>query len=303
MAELSLTESIAAKLGQRGGGRIVRGIGDDAAVVEARPLSVTSVDMVVEGVHFRLDDPPAGFAEIGWRALAGGLSDLAAMGAQAGEAYIALGVPSGVSEQDALDLMEGAQELARQTDTVIAGGDVVAAPVLIVSVTAVGWADFESDLVGRDGAKSGDLVGVTGALGGRPSRPMPRLLAGHALAKAGASAMIDISDGIATDARHIGEASGIQLQIDLERLPLHEDAMHTAACLGVPVWRAAACAGEDYELCVCVPEQRAAQASEACTAVGGVGLTWVGTVIDGPPGALLRHEGREQALRGFEHRW
>jgi thiamine-monophosphate kinase len=301
MAELSLIESIAAELTARGS-RLVRGIGDDAAVVRARPVSVTSVDTVVEGVHFRLERG-AEFADIGWRALAGGLSDLAAMGAEAGEAYVALGVPSRVSERDALELMRGAQELAEITGAVIAGGDVVAAPALLASVTAVGWADSESELVGRDGAKAGDLVGVTGALGGRPVRPMPRLLSGRALAQAGASAMIDISDGIATEARHIGMASGVRLQIELERLPLHEDAARTAERLRVPVWQAAACAGEDYELCACVPAQRAAQASEACERAEGVPLTWVGTVIDGPAGALLRHEGREHALRGFEHRW
>jgi len=302
MAELSLIESIAQGLAKRGS-RVVRGVGDDAAVVRARPVCVTSVDAVVEGVHFSLHDPAVGFADVGWRALAGGLSDLAAMGAEAGEAYVALGVPPHVSERDALELMMGAERLAELTGTTIAGGDVVSAPALLVSVTVVGWAESESELLGRDGARAGDLVWVTGALAGRPARPMPRLREGRAIAQAGASAMIDVSDGIATDARHIGEASGVRLQIELDELPLHEDAPRTAGMLDVPVWQAAACAGEDYELCVCVPAERAPRVSEACTAAGGVGLTCVGRVVDGPPGVLLRHEGREQTLRGFEHRW
>ena len=104
--------------------------------------------------------------------------------------------------------MHGALEVAAQTGTVIAGGDVVAAPVLTVCVTVVGWADDEAELVGRDGARAGDLVGVTGQLGGRPPRPVPRLREGRALARAGARAMIDISDGLAVDARHIGGPAG-----------------------------------------------------------------------------------------------
>lgn len=302
MAELSLIDSIAAALKTRGE-RVVRGIGDDAAIVKARPLCVTSVDAVVEGVHFKLDDPSFSFGDLGWRALAGGLSDLAAMGAEPGEAYVVLGVPSHVDEHDALELMREAERLAKRTATTIAGGDVVSSPALLASVTVVGWADSEDELIGRDGARVGDLVGVSGALGGRPPRPLPRLREGRAIARAGASAMIDISDGIATDARHIGERSGARLQIDLDRLPLHEEAPRVAAALGVPTWQAAACAGEDYELCVCAAPEKAQAVTEACVAAGETSLTWVGRVVEGPPGALLLHRGSEQRLRGFEHSW
>ena len=90
------------------GGRFVRGIGDDATVVKALKLCVTTVDTVVEGTHFRLYDPELSFQDIGWKALAGGLSDIAAMGAQTGEAYIALGIPAHVNESQALELMLGA---------------------------------------------------------------------------------------------------------------------------------------------------------------------------------------------------
>jgi thiamine-monophosphate kinase len=293
--ELSLIESIAAAL-PAGGPRVVRGVGDDAAVVRVGgKLCVTSIDAMVEGVHFRLDDGSSSPFDVGWRALAGALSDLAAMGAKPGEAYIALGVSRQAGEERALELMRGAAELATATGTVLAGGDVVAAPVLTACVTVVGWADDERELIGRDGALRGDLVGVTGRLGGRPRRPVPRLSEGRALARAGAHAMIDLSDGLATDARHIGEASGVSLEIELERLPLEE---------GVAGGEQGATAGEDYELCVCVAPADSAHVERVLRKADGAPLTWVGRVSDGPPGAsFLDEHGMERRLEGFEHRW
>jgi thiamine-monophosphate kinase len=280
----------------------VRGIGDDATVVKALKLCVTSVDTIVEGVHFRLDDPEVSFKDIGWKALASALSDIAAMGAQTGEAYVALGIPSHVSEQQALELILGAEELAELTDTTIAGGDVVSAPALFASVTIVGWAERDQKLIGRDGARPGDLVGVTGVLGRRPRRPMPRLNEGRAIAPAGTHAMIDLSDGLATDAEHIARKSGVVLKIDLDKLPVDEHTQSTAEKLGVPVWEAAATAGEDSELCGCVPRTRADRASAAAERTG-TKITWVGHVSEGWPGVVLRHEGSKQVLTGFEHRW
>ncbi len=269
----------------------MRGIGDDATVVKALKLCVTTVDTVVEGVHFNLDDAELSFNDIGWRALAGGLSDIAAMGAQTGEAYVALGIPSHVSESEALELMLGAEELAELTGTTIAGGDVVSAPGLFASVTIVGWAERDQKLIGRDGARPGDLVGVTGTLGTRARRPLPRLREGRAIAPAGVHAMIDLSDGLATDAGHLARSSGVALKIDLNQLPTDEQTQRTAEALGVPVWEAAATAGEDYELCVCVPRKRADRVSAACERTG-TKLTWVGHVSEGRArgGATTRGE-------------
>lgn len=280
---------------------MVRGIGDDAAVVKALKLCVTSVDSVVEGVHFVLDEH-ADFAEIGWRALAGALSDIAAMGAQTGEAYVALGIPAHVGERHALELMQGAEQLAEQTDTTIAGGDVVRAPALFASVTVVGWAERDQKLIGRDGARPGDLIGVTGTLGARPPRPLPRLREARALAPAGVHAMIDLSDGLATDALHLARAGGVTLKIDLEKLPTDARTEARASELGVPPWQAAATAGEDYELCVCVPPRRLERVKQAALRAN-VELTWIGKVLEGEPQLVLRHEGRRQRLSGYEHRW
>jgi thiamine-monophosphate kinase len=323
-SELALIEAIAAELNagrraNRAAGRVLRGIGDDAAVVRARAVCVTSVDAMIEGVHFRLGEEWMTPAQVGGRALAAALSDLAAMGAEPGEAYLVLGLPPGLTEALVLELVGGAHALARATGVTIAGGDVVAAPALMVSITAVGWADSEDQLVGRDGARAGDLVGVTGRLGGagaglavlegrvratpttaaavslhnpvsptslaaalaRLRNPVPRLAEGRALAAAGAHAMIDLSDGLATDARHIARASGVRLEIDLGALPLEEGLPEIAAELGVPAWQIAAGAGEDYELCVCVDPADRERAESALAEIGGPtrpGITWVGRV-------------------------
>jgi thiamine-monophosphate kinase len=202
---------------------------------------------------------------------------------------------------------------------------VVAAPVLTVSVTAVGWADSAEDLVGRDGAQVGDLVGVTGGLGSagaalavmegqaqrtppalaalaRARRPMPRLGEGRALARAGVHAMIDLSDGLATDAAHVGHRSGARLRVRLAKLPLAEGVAEVSSELGVASWRLAAAGGEDYELCFCAAARDRAAVELAVRELGGVEVTWVGEVVEGPPGALLSDErGEAVAIEGFEH--
>lgn len=314
MAELSLIAAIERALGSRGG-RVLVGPGDDAAVLRAGgSVAVTSVDAMVEGVHFKLTSHSA--ADVGHKALAAALSDLAAMAARPGEAYVALGVPPGFGEESALELVEAMEQLAAHTGTTIAGGDVVSAPQLVVSVTVTGWAETAEELVTRAGARPGDLLGVTGELGGsgaglllleegvregelvrRHLRPKPLLGAGLALAAAGVSAMIDVSDGIATDARHLAERSGVEIAVEAQRVPLAKGLAGAAARLGRDPLELAAGAGEDFELLFTAPPERA----PAVERETGVPVTWIGEVRDGSGLVLLDREGRALTIHGYEH--
>src|SRR5919108_4622832 len=253
--------------------------GDDAAVVEPRAASAVSVDAIVDGVHFVLDS--FGPQSVGRKALAAALSDLAAMGAAQGEAYAVVAAPDDLSDDDLLGIADGLAEMANREEVTIAGGDLVRSPVLVVSMTVVGYEPGGARFVTRAGARPRDLVAVTGELGGaaaavrlmemgerrgdpvdrgqglleRQLDPTPRLREGRALAKAGATAMIDVSDGLGADAGHLANASDCRLEIDLERVPVADGVAEVAggadAALELP-----ASGGEDFELLVTVPRER-----------------------------------------------
>lgn len=286
MGELELIKTFQRILGERGD-RLELGSGDDAAVVRASDRAVVSMDAVVEGVHFEL--ATHSYADVGHKALATALSDLAAMGVGPGEAYVALGVPERTDPERLAELADAMEQLADRSGVTVAGGDVTRSPVLFLAVTVIGWADDSDPVVSRAGARPGDRVGVTGTLGGaadlaseRARRPQPRFDMGPALARAGATAMIDVSDGIATDARHLAERSGVQITVELERLPLAP---------GVSDPAVAATAGDDYELLFTAPPG---------TDVPGDDVTWIGDVSEGS-GLTLTLGGQPAALSGFEH--
>jgi thiamine-monophosphate kinase len=290
----------------------VRWVGDDCAVLRADGVAAVSVDAMADGTHFRLGHGWTA-RDAGHRALAAALSDLAAMGAEPGEAFLSVVLPEALGDDDVLELHAGAEALAAECGVTIAGGDLVAGPALTIAVTVIGWAADASALVGRDGARAGDLVGVTGDLGAaaaglaalegrvpagpveRHLRPRPRLEAGRALAAAGVGAMLDVSDGVALDARRLAEASGVRLELDTDALPVAPATAEVARALGVPAAELAATGGEDFELLFCAPVAARAAAEAAAD------VTWIGRAAPGVPGVQWRGDPSAAHWRGFEH--
>ena len=314
MGEFELLAALRERLPEPGP-RVRLGSGDDAAITVPGGASATSVDALVEGVHFRRET--ASLRQIGRKAISTALSDLAAMGAEPGEAYVVLGAPQEMSEEDLLELGAGLAEVARETGTTLAGGDVSRAPVLTLAVTVVGHAPRPEDFVTRAGARPGDVLVVTGELGGAaaglllledaemtaaafgagepvpgagdlPERtsgprldlasgdalrrrqldPTPQLAAGRTLAAAGATAMIDISDGLVGDAGHVATASGALLAIDAEALPVARGVDAVALAASRDPLELAVAGGEDYELLAALPPDAVDSAREALAATG-----------------------------------
>jgi thiamine-monophosphate kinase len=250
---------------------LARGIENDAAQLEAG-LVVTQ-DMLVEEVHFRV--AWTSYRELGYRAAAVNLSDLAASGAEPEGLIVGLGAPPETQLEEVLELYEGLNE----PGVPVLGGDTSASDCLHLAVTAVGRSNR---VPGRGGARPGDLLVVTGSLGAagaafreqRHARPPLRLEEGRRLA-ARAHALIDLSDGLARDASHVARRSACRLVIDLERVPLAPQA--TVADLGF---------GEDYELLAATPDP--------------LEFTEIGRCAEGE-GVELRLEGERVELGGWEH--
>lgn len=309
--EFERIRRILARLGPR-----ATGVGDDCAIVaDGEGTLVLSTDLCIEQVHFRTDW--MSLQEIGWRAAAGALSDLAAEGARAVGILVSVGVPSGAAETAPVELMAGAGDAVASVGGVVLGGDLSRAERWVVNVTVIGRAVRP---VTRAGAGAGDGLWVTGRLGGARAalttwlrgetpaalarvaftHPIPRLEVGQRLAAAGATAMIDLSDGLGGDAGHLAAASGCALDIDLTLLPLHPDVAAAAKAQGVSAAEFAGRGGEDYELLVTLPPAFTGANAAGLARETEVPLTRVGTV---KPGAGVRfHEGgAEIRLTGFDH--
>jgi thiamine-monophosphate kinase len=256
-----------AELEQRG---LARGIEHDAASVDG--LVVTQ-DALVEGVHFRFD--LLSWRDLGYRAAAANISDLAASGAEPLALLVSLGVPAETDVSAVLELYAGLNE----PGVLVRGGDTTRAPDTFLAVTALGRSER---IPGRAGARPGDLLVVTGSLGvagaafraGRLARPPLRVAEGRRLAQV-AHAMLDVSDGLAADAAHIARRSGCRVVIELEHVPLAEDATYEDVGFG-----------EDYELLAATPDP--------------LGFIVIGRSEEGSGVAVTLH-GDPVELTGWEH--
>ena len=301
------------------------GIGDDAALLALPPgqeLAV-AIDTMVEDVHFPRGTAPA---DIGWKALAVNLSDLAAMGAAPAWALLALTLPTADSA-DAMrifvdGLADGFAELARPHRLALVGGDTTRGP-LTLSVAVHGFVPHGQALR-RSGAQAGDVVLVTGTLGdaaaglrllqqpggadagpqrdyliGRLNRPTPRLAAGIAL-RGQASACIDVSDGLLADLGHICAASGVRAELDAAALPRSPALL---ALFDAEAARDLALGGgDDYELCFTVPADRLAVVQAALAQLDG-GATVIGRIVAGEGVHVRAADGTwlSPPRQGWEH--
>jgi thiamine-monophosphate kinase len=301
--EFDRVRAILAALGERGAPS-----GDDVALLSlGGHLLALSTDVSVEGIHFRTDW--LSHEEIGWRATAAALSDLAAEGATPLGVLIALTVPQSGTDAQAAALMLGAGKGAEEAGTRILGGDLSSGPAWSVAVTVIGEAARPAT---RGGGRSGDILYVTGELGSAKAaleawnggrmpdagarekfaHPVPRIAAGRVLAQT-ATAMLDLSDGLAADILHLTSASHCGAEIELERLPIGAGVADEARRIVKAPEMFAAEGGEDYELLVALPP-------DAVPPLLDVKLTRIGRLTSGDQVRFTLHAS-PVTLSGFQH--
>ena len=313
LGEFGLIERLA-----RGGAaapeHVVVGIGDDCAVTRCRgeALRLTSTDMLVEGVHFTREATTP--RQLGAKALAVNLSDIAAMGGHPREVYVALAIPPAWDVEDVEQLYGGLRALAQRHDVALLGGDTTrAAGAMVISITVVGDAPADQ-LLYRHGGRPGDRLFVSGTLGdaaaglhallhGRGARaqglvqrqlePLPRLELGRRVAASGlATAMIDLSDGLAGDLGHVCDRSGVGCEVRCDALPRSAELTRYCARFGLDPLELALTGGEDYELLV---------AGDA--ALAELGLVQVGQLTGDEARQIVLPGGTRRPLQtgGWDH--
>ncbi|GAB2751319.1 thiamine-phosphate kinase [Nocardioides pakistanensis] len=301
LGEFGLVDALAERFPQ--GPDVVVGPGDDAAVVAVPDERVVvSTDLMVEGRHFRRDWAPA--VDVGRRAAAQNLSDINAMGGRATAMTVGLAAPGDLPAAWALELAEGIATEAGLVGATVVGGDVTAADSVMIAITVLGVVEGEPVL--RSGARPGDVVAIAGRQGWAAAglavlgrgfrsprvlveayrRPEPPYGAGAAAARAGATAMIDVSDGLLADLDHIASASGVAVDVDTGAFDVPEPLTAVGAALGADPMQFILAGGDDHCLVATFPTGSALP--EGWTRIGtvgeGSGVTVDGAAYEGPTG-------------------
>lgn len=308
--------------------KLIQGIGDDCAVFSVNgteTLSLITTDTLVEGVHFDLNWHSAEL--LGHKAVAVNVSDIAAMGGSPRFALLSLAAPSKLTTET-LDLfMQGFMSALTEHKITLIGGDTVRSDQgLVLSITVLGEVD-KQQVIYRSTAKPGDQIWVSGFLGQAAAgleicrqgditlqqtypelvaahlTPIPEMALGVALAKSGlVSAMIDMSDGLATDLAHVCEESRVGAIVHAERLPISESTRQAATHLGLPPRQLALAGGEDYRLLFTAKPAANEKIQEmACHAVGGQ-LHMIGEIVEGQ-GVVLSSGDQKSNIdfQGYDH--
>ena len=302
-------------------------IGDDGAVIDCASGSqqVWTTDLLIEGIHFQRQWQSA--SQLGRKSLAVNLSDLAAMGAEPTTALISLAFEEHTTVEEITGICRGISEMAREHDVAVAGGDLSASRHSLMLSVAAGGTVSSGSAVLRSGANPGDSIFVTGSLGSAAAglrlmlagagttagydelrlallEPEPRCLAGKAMAAAGATSMTDISDGLATDLRHICKASGTGALVEQERLPISGALVNAAVDNGWDLQELSLTGGEDYELLFTADDEECADAIRRFSVESGLDITPVGKITDASEGMVLvatAGKAIEFPVGGYEH--
>jgi thiamine-monophosphate kinase len=280
--ELRLVRDLVARFGSGTGDEVW--LGDDTAVVRPpRERLLLAIDPVVAGVHFD-EGVPAG--DVGWNALARNFSDLAAMGGRPLHALVSLVVPT-PSPWPIEAVVTGLAEAADAFGCRIVGGDTSSGPALVVTVAVTGTVDGGAVL--RSGAGVGDLIFLSGPLGASTGRIQPRLAAGAAARLGGATAMIDVSDGLLADLGHVSRASGVRIDVRSGALEIPARLHDIGRALGVEPLHWLLTGGEDHALAATFPGPPPE------------GWTEIGVVTDGEPDVLVDGRPYEGGPAGWDH--
>jgi len=301
---------------------LVAGIGDDCAVWRSEPLPyLAKVDCQVQGIHFNLDI--LSWEDLGWKALAVNLSDIAAMGGSPRYALVSLGLPLNTEVEEVVALYRGILELARQTGTAIVGGNMSSSPMIFVDINVIGTTGNPAGrYLTRSGAQPGDMIAVTGWLGTAAGglamltrrlefpndissclrkafcRPEPRLAEGLLFQKKGVITAIDISDGLVADLKHICDASRVGAVVQIEHLPIRDE---LRAAFGTEALIMALSGGEDYQLLFTASPE----IIDLIKLESAYPITVIGEIVPENPGEviLINQEGKRFQLdrTGWDH--